>query len=420
MVSKKRVGIVAAVFVLFMCVSAYSAWTEPMHLGELNGPEFAATRPRVSSDGSIVYFVGKVGGVSNLWEAQKNEETGLYGQKRAVSEIGNMDGELIYGVWLSEDSHRMYNCWSDYDILGLPGWERVISMAVRENSSQPWQQTKNHFELQQSHTYLSSVSLTSDELNIMWTAQPEDYQNVVPTIFTASRSSVEDDFSDIRPMTELDEIGANAPYLSANGLDVYFEVANDDGSFSIWKGRRDSLDEPFGDFKELSDIINMPGTKSLQPCITPDGKALYFYRGSKEMDPAQKGIYVSYWVDTPLETAIKNIRKAIAMKKMAIRKINISIAPETAAIQALEEMLENPDLPAWKRRDVMRSKIILEQGIHEQIMARKELFDKIESLKKSIELLLQEKPEVNTGNGTRPRTPIQLIKPRPTVVPKLR
>ncbi|MCF7954852.1 MAG: hypothetical protein K9M75_03520 [Phycisphaerae bacterium] len=419
MASKRQIGIVAAVFVLFMCVSAYSAWTEPIHLSELNDSEYIASRPSVSSDGGIIYFVRQKSSAGEyyLWETQKNEETGLYGQERVVSEIGRLGGMNIYGVWLSGDSHRMYHCWSDPDIPGDWEWGRVLSMAIRNNPGEAWQQTRHHPELQ-TDRLLNAVSLTSDELNIMWTSRNEN--DGIDIIFTDSRSSIDDSFSNIRPITELDEIGAVSPYMSADGLNVYFYIKNENGDPCIWKGRRDSLDESFGDFKILNDFINMPGTKNLHPCISSDGKALYFVRVSKEMDPAQMGVYVSYWVDTPLETAIKNIRKAIAMKKMAIRKINISIAPETAAIDTLKEMLKNPDLPAWKRRDVLKSKTILEQGIHEQIMERKGLFAKIEILKFSIELLLREKPEVDTGNGTRPRTPIQLVKPRPAVGQKER
>jgi len=417
MTSKKQVGIVAAVFVLFMCVSAYSAWTEPIHLSELNGPEYVASRPRVSSDGNIIYFVRHKSSSDKyyLWEAQKNAETGLYGQERVVSEIGNMGGQLIFGVWMSEDSNRMYHCWSDYDILGLPGWERVISMAVRDNTSQTWQQTKSHFELQQSYIYLNSVSLTSDELHIMWTSR---YQDEADKIFTASRSSVDDSFGDIRPATELDEIGAASPYMSADGLSVYFSIINDIGNPCIWKGSRDSLDAPFDNFKPLSNIINQSGVKAMSPCITPDDSKLFFYRRNPSIPAGNGGIYVSYWVDTPLETAVKNIRKAIAMKKMAIRKINASIAPETKAIRAMEEILKNHDLHKSKRRDTMKSKMILEQGIKKQIMAKKELYAKIEILKFSIKLLLREKTDDNNGhgNGGRPRTP----KPRPTVGPKRR
>ena len=419
MASTKKIGFAVSVIVLFMCVSVYSAWTEPIHLSELNSPDFVASRPRVSSDENIIYFVRNKNSSDKfyLWEAQKNAETGLYDQERVVSEIGRLGGQYIFGVWISEDRNRLYHCWADPHIYN-GGWGRALSMATRSNSNELWNQTRHHNELQTDNS-LSSVCLTSNELNIMWTSGPSG--GVMTDIYTASRSSIEDSFSDICHATELEEIGAIRPYISADGLSIYFTITGDDGFENIWKGVRYLLDEPFEEFRPLRKVINMPETKSMRPCITPDGGALYFYRGAPDMDASEKGVYVSYWVETPMDTAVKNIRKAITMKKLAIKRVNASIAPETKAIRTIEEMLKDPDFGKSKKFDLIRAKARLEKSIQKQINERKELLAKIESLKLSIQLLLRENTGQDPGsNRKRPRHPIMFSKPAPSAVPGAR
>jgi len=422
MALKRRIGIVATVFVLFMCVSVYSAWTEPIHLSELNtiddmGNIQVATKPNISSDGLFIFFVRQVPFKSEkyyVFEANRDSQDDIFGSPRILNELGSR-GNYIASPWISYNGLRLYYAQVEYY---QGNWHRFIRMATRENLNSPQFSVAKKFTEIHPYTVDTSPSLTTDELNILWNA----YNSGVIVTYSASRSSINDSFSNILPVTELDEIGAVDPYMSADGLSVYFTIAGDNGLSNIWKGGRDSLDAPFGEFKCLSDVVNLDGIYNSFPCISPDGSTLYFNRGHRDMEPSKKGIYVSYWVETPLETAVKNIRKAIVMKKMAIRKINASIAPETKAIHAMEEILKNRDLHISKRRDTMKSKMILEQGIKKQIMAKKELYAKIEILKLSIELLLREKTDNNngSGNGRRPRTPIQFSKPRPTVGPKIR
>jgi len=284
---KKTILFAAAVVVLSMCVSAQAAWTEPVHLSELGTPSW----PAISSDGSIIFFLRQdSNGTNYFWEAQINEETGLYDEPRIASEIGNMGGKEVYGVWMSEDSHRMYHCWCDSNVNGQ-GWGRTLSMAERNDSDELWQRTRNHDELQQGYYALDSVSLTLDELNIMWEALP--YGGDTFEVFTASRSSKNSGFSNIRSVPELDYVGIKSPYMTANGLTVYFRIMNDDGFSEIWKGTRNTFQEPFGDFEPLDDI-NRPGVNFSHPRITADGSALYFTRYGPDLEHSEIGIFVSY------------------------------------------------------------------------------------------------------------------------------
>lgn len=412
MATKTRTHVVAAFIIHFLCFGAYGAWTEPVHLSELNEPGFVTERPSVSSDGSVIYFVRWNRGISYyLWEAQLNEETGLYEQQRVVSEIGRIGGQNIFGVWLSTDSKRMYHCWSDDDIIGLPGWERAISMAERNSSDVPWRQVKNHFELQQGHNYLSYVSLTSDELNIMWLSGSNDIRK---RVFTASRSSVNDRFSNIVPVTELDGLGDCYPFMSANGLSVYYTQKDDDGYLKIWKGSRESLDSTFGDFTPLSEVINTPGVHNTSACITPDGKSIYFYRVDPSKGPGQAGIYVSHWFDTPRQAAIKNTRKAIKVKESAVKAITAAIECETVSLESINYMLENNAYEGLNMNALIKAQQQIRLGITKQTNAQRELQKSLSALKESLALLVGEKkfvrakPQGQTSNKTRRRKEITI------------
>lgn len=383
MESKRQMWFAAAVIVLSICVSAQAGWTEPIHLTELNGPEYSPDWPGISSDESLIYFRRQADeGAAYLWEARRNEETGLYDEQRIVSEMGgSLNGKGIFGVWISEDSHRLYTCWSD----PYSGWKRRISMAVRNNPDELWQQSRHHNELQQGHVELNSVSLTSDELNVLWEALPSREAGTFK-VFSASRSSINNSFSNIRHVTELDEIGAADPYMAADGLTVYFHIMSDDGFNGIWKGSRNSLEEPFGDFEPLSDI-NKPGAHYARPCISADGSALYFQIGAPTMDPSEKGIYVSYNLT---QIAVSNIRKAIANKEAAIAKIDTAIDAETAAVEAIDAILESEDYGDTSKQDLIRAKRELLKGIQKQISAKKALQDSLEVLNHSLAILLGE------------------------------
>ena len=105
---------------------------------------------------------------------------------------------------------------------------------------------------------------------------------------------------------------------------------------------RSEIDEIIRD----SDVCRLAFAVSDEPYLVPvsfgfDGKTLYFFRGGRYLDPSLAGIYVSHWVDTPLETAIKNVREAIAQKEAAVEELEASIAPVLNAINAIDEMLES-------------------------------------------------------------------------------
>ena len=188
----------------------------------------------------------------------------------------------------------------------------------------------------------------------------------------------------------MNQISARQPYLSSDGLSVYFHVEVGNNEVEIWKGTRSSLDSTFGDFEPLSEVINRPGAKSMSPCITPDSKTLYFFRYDPALPEGNRGIYVSEWVETPVECAIRNVREAIAEKEKAIEAVNSGIEKEVAALTALFETIKFEDFEGLNRPDVFKSIRKILQAVQKQVSARRSLRRSIDDLESSLAVLLGE------------------------------
>ena len=229
----------------------------------------------------------------------------------------------------------------------------------------------------------ANPSLTEDELNIIWTTREIGGEH---RTYTASRSSITESFSNVSEASQLTEMGASSPYFSPDGLMVYFTILNDDSVFELWTGVRASLDEPFGDFLPM-DAINQPGIHFSSPCISPDGSVLYFVKGGPDMEQMDKGIYVSYWVETPYEAAMRNLEEATEAKRQARLLLDEAVEKEIAAIKALREV-DSEDLPdGVTKKQLRRARIAIYQALQRQFIARKNICQALDYLAKALEVL---------------------------------
>jgi hypothetical protein len=331
--------------VLCLCsLISYASWQNPFFLSELNDFQNGciATRPVVSSDENQILFVRHAPqGEYYLWQAQKNFETGIYAQQRILSELSPIGGRNIFGVWLSKDSLRLYYC-ADDSKAANDRWGRNLLMAIRNSPEDDWTPVRKHLELQ-ADQYLSSVSLTADELYIMWTAASiggnED------KILIATRPSLLHPFANIHDVPELEAMGARSPRLSIDGLTVYFMRESGISENESWIGCRDSLDMPFTEFSPINEI-NKSGFIYGNLCPSWDGKrAYYFQRQGESGDLNAAGIFVSEWIDDSYGDAVRNLQEAIADKEMAMQLVYGASEKELKAQQILNSLtaLQTPE-----------------------------------------------------------------------------
>jgi hypothetical protein len=382
--SQRKMFLTVAILVLSICTSSYAAWTEPIHLSELNNGNIIADFPTVSNDGSVIFYIRDISLPSFYqWESRLNPETGMYENERRVSELGPRNGDYVYIGWISNDMKRYYYSFAPID------WGRRIHMAVKNDSTGLLQEQTYFSELQVTDIVIWP-SLTSDELNIMFGVGAKGTGST--KVYTASRSCANEQFGNIREATEFAKIGSDHSFLtlqiSGDGLTVYFEKRNNENLFDIWKGIRESLDEPFGNFEPLSEVINMPGTKSMRPCLANDGETLYFFRGSQNMEPSLRGIYVSYWVETPYETAVRVTKEAIAEKEAIIEQLDVTIAKENEGLEALDAMIESGEYEGMSKQEVLKARKNISAGIRKQENARRMLTESLDDLRVSYSILV--------------------------------
>ena len=162
---------------------------------------------------------------------------------------------------------------------------------------------------------------------------------------------------------------------------------NDEGFYNIWTGTRESLDEPFGNFEPLSEVINVPGSKSLQPCLADNGKTLYFVKITKGLGAALNGIHVSYWAETPYATAVRVTKEAIAEKETIIEQLDATIAKENEAMEALDVMIESGEYEGMSKQEVLKARKNIFVGIRKQENARRMLAESLDDLRISYSIL---------------------------------
>ena len=140
---------------------------------------------------------------------------------------------------------------------------------------------KTFDELHESGYRGAIMSLTEDELTVVWHSGNRPGTGSID-LWIATRSSMEEAFGNIRELTELNTVeGDTAPRISPDGLTIYFGSQYRDGSTTadLYKATRPSLAELFTNVER----IEFPGHETrweANPFITPDGSTLFFDDGS--------------------------------------------------------------------------------------------------------------------------------------------
>jgi hypothetical protein len=321
---------------VFLCASiSYASWQNPVFLSELNDYQngYAASYPNVSDDEDFIFFIRSTPTkIDALWEARRNPETGVFDQQRQLSEL-KYGGAQVYGSWISQDKLRLYYCACDPQNLG---WSvRPVWMAIRSNPNAPWQTIKRHIELEV-EPFPNDCTLTADEKCIMYESASWAGGGI-RRIFTATRPSILHNFSNVKELFELEALNAWRPHMSADGLKVYFRILNNEGVNEAWMGRRDSIEDAFGNFVAIEEL-NVAGI-SMELFQSWNGQQLYYkHRPDDVFDINNTGIYVSEWVDDSYADAINNLHQAAAKKQQAIELLAEAGADERTAVQILSDL----------------------------------------------------------------------------------
>jgi len=365
----------------FVCLSfsLQAKWSEPVILTELNDYviQKPAGTPRLSADEKVIcYLIDSY----TLHEAKLVPVSGLYSTNRIVTELGD-SGNGIFSHWMSQDGLKLYYA----HVIWLNNkFQRVIKYAERPSTSALWQYKKTFTELHKD-IIDTNVTLTADELTIIWNSMPLSYNGIV---YQATRPSKDKPFGGIRPLTELSSFKIWECCLSADGLTLYFDAQNQSQLSELWKADRPALDQPFVNFTRL-DEINQYGDHTRTPCVSPDQKTRWFFqRQGQPGDLTRAGIYVSRYFEEPYEKAMRLLNEAYEQKQAVIEQIALALETEKQALKALTELQTVGPMPEFiTPLDILKARTSLFQAMHKQILSRFHLQKSLPDLQGAIEVL---------------------------------
>jgi len=357
---------------LSLAVSAVAVaqWSEPELLIELNDFEngHAAENPSISSDELSLYFLR---GRKYQMEATRENKDAPFTSERIVSELG-YSGRHMFRPWVSKDHLSMYYSESVTENGKYGGFD-TLKMALRDSTSDLWMAVKMFSDIHVRGSADKRPSLTDDGCTMMWISDRYQPERHIYKIWVANRPTIQHEFSNVTTVTELNDIGAIVPFLSPDGLVVYFSIRDGGGAYYLWMGSRPDMVSPFGDFEPI-DGINQYGITTYSPCISSDGKTLYFFqRQGDPSDLERMGIFVSHWVDHPFDAAVNNLDEAIVLKTEAAEMIDAAMEKETQALEILAALPPEQTPEHLTRKQLHQARIDIMQALQRQVVSRDNL-----------------------------------------------
>ena len=303
----KKLSITAIASVVLMLQSGrltQAEWTEPALLVELNDPAgYEAKAPCLSPDGLTIYFARYVPSYADtmIVSAYRSSLQDAFANEEVLDDLHT--GLTQGGPWVSTDGLRLY---CHQNASGSAG--RQIVMAQRQSQSDPWWVSRTFTEVYVAGYDDYQPSLTADELIMVWTStRPSTGPSNSYQVWMADRGGPTEAFTNVRELSELGLADHAGPYISPDGLTLYFNSSGDGvHGQGIYTATRQSLGEPFGSV-ELVEPASTTEFDEIQPYVSDTAhQAIYFFsdRGT-QLD--QKGIWITQWVEPATPTTVYHI-----------------------------------------------------------------------------------------------------------------
>ncbi|MBI9017222.1 MAG: hypothetical protein JEZ07_08190 [Phycisphaerae bacterium] len=227
-----------------------TGWSEPIMLRELNemvqGQSNYAREGRLTADELKIYYIKWIQYEDTyklcVFEARRNSINEPFSTQRPLMEI--FEGDSIHFPWISADGNRLY--------YKKDTMRSELQMATFNQITQQWEHTRSigGFNYEDGPVMFS---LTYDEKEIIWNStQPGS--KLSHNLWTASRDSIDDNFSNIRPLDELNTDHCDSfPFISQDGLSIYFTTTkwSNPHRFNIFKATRPTRNHLFSNVNQI-------------------------------------------------------------------------------------------------------------------------------------------------------------------------
>jgi hypothetical protein len=378
-------------------------WTAPARVTELIADSNTGA-PFLSFDGKTLYFKSDLKepnlASQRFYMATRPDASGAFTQITELTELNDAeswciqmpDGRTlcrfapapIAYVWVSADNLRMYYTVSE---LGNTG----IICAVRNNENEVWRRGgTNVFD----ELGIGRPSLTGDELEFVGDSArmispikrpPTWPRSISGDLLTSQRGGISDSFDTGQMLTELDSSRTEKePFISYEGLSIYFSSDRDGSDFRISKAIRTDGQIAFENIQELDDLA-IGGADIGCPSLSADEKTIYFEVRHKSGGQAGRtDIFYSQRIEEPAKLARHLIEHAANEKGAACNALAKAQAFE---LEAMENLKAAEQLHGGKieNRDIFRARILLGIAILKDKAADRALQESLDALEKVIE-----------------------------------
>jgi Tol biopolymer transport system component len=225
-----------------------------------------------------LYFVAVHESGPRIFKASRPDTTSAFSAPQPILSLGQSDGD--YTPAISPDDQSLYYARRDAN--------PAVYVARRGNDGKflPGQPVAGINSMHNDQ----SLWISTDGLWAVFSSDRSD--GLTSTLWTASRSSPDDGFSEATPL-EAEGAFALSPSCDQSGTTLFFSTSRDHesaaGNIDIWMATREDPSQRFGPAAPLANV-NSEGYEAA-PWLSSDGTTLYFYSNRADVMSSDAQLY---------------------------------------------------------------------------------------------------------------------------------
>jgi hypothetical protein len=276
------VGVVAAIGLSGGSARADFTFGEPTNLGPVVNFSPWHQSPFISADGLSLYFSGGPTSSEDLWMTERNSVHDDWGKPTSLGSPINTSLHE-FGPSISPDGLELYfhDAASSWGYTPRPGGlgECDIWVSTRPTQDHPWTEPKNLGGVVNSSYIDENPKISSNGLSLYFSSdRPGSFGR--NDIWIAQRATPLDRWGEPVNLGSVvnSEAGDSGPSISADGLALFFnsDRSGGYGLDDLYMTTRSTINDPWGTPVNLGPIVNTANYGEVTPCISADGRTLYF------------------------------------------------------------------------------------------------------------------------------------------------
>lgn len=241
----------------------------------VNTPFFEGS-PTVSSDGLALFFTSeRHDGRQDIFVSARPHADSSWGDAVRLGSPVNHDAAHDFALRLSHDGLSLY---FSSERPGGAG-SSDLYVARRRSPEHEWEPPRNLGRPLNTEAFEAFPTPSADG-NTLYFNRSTTWDSPDAAIWVATRAHEHEPWAEPARLAEpINGVGSNfAPAVSADGLTLYFasDRPGSIGRVDLWVARRERTNAPWQPPENLGVEVNAPGSVTLAPFLSSDGRRLYF------------------------------------------------------------------------------------------------------------------------------------------------